>query len=165
MGERQTMKSLLVGIPAVALMAVLLFVVETRILAVPGTVYTVAQARAGIFRQPRSWVGRTVLVRARAFPLGASCPPINPWCTNVVLADGAAVLANTSTLVAMAADPARPDPLLSLLGRVPLVGRLIPQPQQVDWSHVATYRVHLSAQSFSPCLAPCMNVQLAGMAR
>ncbi len=157
------MKNLLVGILATALTVLLLFVVETRILAVPGTVYTVAQAHAGMIRQPQLWVGRTVLVRAHAFPLGTSCPPINPWCTNVVLVDGASLLANTPTLVAMAADAARPDPLVSQLRRVPLVDRLIPQPQQVDWSHVATYRVHLSAQSFSPCIAPCMNVQLAGM--
>jgi len=159
------MKSLLVGIPAVALAVGLLFVVETRILAAPATIYTVAQARAGMIRQPRSWVGRTVLVRARAFPLGANCPPSIPWCTNVVLADGNALLATTPTLVAMAAGPARPDPLVSLLRRVPLADRLIRQPQQVDWSHVATYRVHLSAQSFSPCIAPCMNVQLEGIAQ
>jgi len=55
------MKSLLVGIAAVALTVALLFVVETRILAAPSTVYTVAQARAGMIRRPRSWVGRTVL--------------------------------------------------------------------------------------------------------
>ena len=73
------MKNLLVGILATALTVLLLFVVETRILAVPGTVYTVAQAHAGMIRQPQLWVGRTVLVRAHAFPLGTSCPPINPW--------------------------------------------------------------------------------------
>ncbi len=159
------MKSLLVGIPAVAVAAALLFVVETRILAAPGTVYTVAQARGGMIRRPRLWVGRTVLVRARAFPLGTSCPPSIPWCTNVVLADGDALLATTPTLVAMAAGPARPDPFWSLLRRVPLADHLIPRPQQVDWNHAATYRVHLSAQSFSPCLAPCMNVQLEGTAQ
>ncbi len=159
------MKSLLVGVAAVTLTVALLFVVETRILAAPATIYTVAQARAGMIRQPRSWVGRTVLVRARAFPLGANCPPSIPWCTNVVLADGNALLATTPTLVAMAAGPARPDPLVSLLRRVPLADRLIRQPQQVDWSHVATYRVHLSAQPFSPCIAPCMNVQLEGIAQ
>jgi len=157
------MKSLLVGVAAVALTVALLFVVETRILTAPSTVYTVAQARAGMMRQPRSWVGRTVLVRARAFPLGANCPPSIPWCTNVVLADGDALL-STSTLVAIAAGPTRPDPLVSLLRRVPLVDRMIRQPQQVDWSHVATYRVHLSVQSFSPCIAPCINVQLEGIA-
>ncbi len=114
------MKSLLIGIPAVALAVVLLFVVETRILAPPGTVYTVAQTRVDMIRQPRSWVGRTVLVRARAFPLGTNCPPSIPWCTNVVLADGDALLTTTPTLVAMAPGLARPDPLLSLLRRVPL---------------------------------------------
>ncbi len=98
----------------------------------------------------------------------SACPCLPPWHElsadqSVVLVDGASLLANTPTLVAMAADAARPDPLVSQLRRVPLVDRLIPQPQQVDWSHVATYRVHLSAQSFSPCIAPCMNVQLAGM--
>jgi hypothetical protein len=163
------MKSLLVlvGIPAVALAAALLFVVETRIVVTPAMVYTVAQARAGMMRQPRSWAGRTVLVRARAFPLGTNCPPSIPWCTNVVLADGDALLATAPTLVAMAAGPARPDPLVSLLRHVPLADRLIRQPQQVDqvdWSHIATYRVHLSAQSFSPCIAPCINVQLEGIA-
>ncbi len=158
------MKSLLVGILALALVAALLFVVETRILAAPATVYTVAQVRAGMIRQPRSWVGRTVLVRARAFPLGTGCPPSIPWCTNVVLTDSDSLL-STSTLVAIAAGPTRPDPLVSLLRRVPLADRMIRQPQQVDWSHVVTYRVHLSAQSFSPCIAPCMNVQLAGVSQ
>jgi len=159
------MKSLLVGTLSIVLTVALLFVIEIRILATPSAVYTVAQARAGMIRQPRSWVGRTVLVRARAFPLGANCPPSIPWCTNVVLTDGDSLLSTTPTLVTMAAGPARPDPLVSLLRRVPLVDRLIAQPQQVDWSHVATYRVHLSTQSFSPCIAPCMNVQLAGMVR
>ncbi len=158
------MKSLLIGIPAVALAVVLLFVVETRFLVAPDTVYTVAQARGGMIRWPRLWVGRTVLVRAHAFPLGTNCPPSIPWCTNVVLADGDSPLATTHTLVAMAAGPARPDPFWSLLHRVPLVDHMIPQLQQVDWNHVATYRVHLSAQSFTPCIQPCMNIQLAGMA-
>ncbi len=156
------MKSLLVGIPGVALAAALLFIVATRIFVPPGMVYTVTQVQTGMVHQPRSWLGRTVLVRALASPLGTSCPPSIPSCTNVVLTDSNPILANTPTLVAIAA---RPDSLRSMLRRVPLADRMIPDPQQVDWGQFATYHVHLSAQSFAPCIPPCMNVQLEGVAR
>lgn len=156
------MKILLVGVPGVALAAAVLFIGATHIFAPPDTVYTVTQVRTGMVHRPRLWLGRTVLVRALASPLGTSCPPSIPSCTNVVLADSNPILANTPTLVAIAA---RPDQLRSMLRRVPLVDRMIPDPQQVDWGEFRTYRIYLSAQSFTPCIPPCMNIQLAGIVR
>jgi hypothetical protein len=156
------MKRVLVGSAGIALATGLLFLAANRFYVSMGPVYTVAQVQIGIGRQPRSWAGRTVLVRALATPLGANCPASVPWCTNVVLSDRDPGPAATPTLVAMAAQP---DPFWSLLRRVPLMDRVIADPQQVNWEQVATYRVHLSAQTFVPCIPPCMNIQLEGMVR
>lgn len=155
----------LAGLATTVLVCGVILLAARGLFTAPGTVYSVAQLRAGMRRQPRTWRGRTVLVRALAFPLGSQCPPANPWCTNVILTDRVPMLADTPTLIASAAPP---DPLLGLLRRVPLVGGviggLIPDPQQVDWEQLATYRVRLSAQSFAACLAPCIGAQLEGLA-
>jgi len=156
------MRNGLVGAAGVALAAVLFFLTANRFFVSTGPVYTVAQVQAGIGHHPRSWVGRTVLVRALATPLGASCPASVPYCTNVVLSDRDPELGSTPSLVAMAAPP---DPFWSVLRAVPLMDRVIPDPQEVAWQRVATYRVHFSAQTFVPCLPPCLNIQLEGMVR
>ena len=146
----------------VAALLVLSAVQLVGALAAPGKVYTVAQVRAGISRDPQLWRGRTVLIRALAVPLGAMCPPSTPWCTNVVLADHDPILATTPTLDEMAP---RSNPYVTLLRRLPLVDWVIPDPQQVAWEQLATYRLHISPQTFTPCLAPCLNLQLEGIAR
>lgn len=160
------MKRLLICGTGVALAFALVLMIGTRL---PGVfvaqraayVYTVAQLRADMGRRPALWRGRAAFVQAMAYPLGTNCPPSTPWCTNVVLTDDASIGATTPTLVVMAAPP---DPYTGLLRRVPLLGRLIPDPQRVAWGQRATYRVYVSAQTFTPCLAPCLNVQLKGIA-
>lgn len=156
------MNRVAIGLAAVGLAAGLLIVIGTGLAAVfaaSGKVYTVAQASAAMDRNPRSWRGRTVLVRAVAVPLGGNCPPSMPWCTNIVLTDHDPVLATTPTLVVMAA---RSNPYVTLLRRLPFVDRLLADPQQVEWGQRVIYRLHLSAQTFTPCLAPCLNMQLEG---
>src|SRR5690242_11605284 len=120
------MKNVLVGIIGVALAIGLLFLSANRYFVTTGSVYTVAQVQTAIGRRPRSWAGRTVLVRAVATPLGAGCPTSVPWCTNVILSDRDPSLPDTPTLVAMAAQP---DPFWSLLRQAPLMDRVIPDPQ------------------------------------
>jgi hypothetical protein len=46
-----------------------------------------------------------------------------------------------------------PDPLLTFVRWVPLLGGLLPARQVVDWGEVATYRVELRAVTDVPCSA------------
>jgi hypothetical protein len=149
-------------VAGVLLVGALLFLAANRFFASTGPVYTVAQVKAAIDQRPRLWVGRTVLVQALATPLGVNCPAIVPLCTNVVLSDRDPELGATPTIVAMAAPP---DPLWGFLRSVPLMDRVIPDPQEVAWQQIATYRVHFSAQTFVTCIPPCLNIQLEGMVR
>jgi hypothetical protein len=49
-----------------------------------------------------------------------------------------------------------PDPLLAALRRLPLAGRLVPEPQAVRWGAQATYRARLLAAPAAMCDAtPC----------
>jgi hypothetical protein len=43
------------------------------------------------------------------------------------------------------------DPLLAVVRRVPLMGGLLPAPQELDWGEVATYQVELRATPDGPC--------------
>jgi hypothetical protein len=49
---------------------------------------------------------------------------------------------------------AAPDPLLTLVRRLPLAGQVLSPPQVVRWWVVATYRVRLAALPANACPAP-----------
>jgi hypothetical protein len=109
-----------------------------------GPVYAVATLRQRLATQPAAWVGRTVLVRASAEPC--------PWW-------GAAerlrrCAARPLVLVAAATDhvaaplplfrPA-PQPLLTRVRSLPVLGTLLPQPPGLPLFTPARFRVRLLA--------------------
>jgi hypothetical protein len=103
-----------------------------------GPVYTVSELQAGLADNPHAWLGHTVLVRGVA--LGPACPS-NASC---VFAWPALVDADAPPLrsfLPLSMGPA--NPLLALLRRLPLVGRLVPRPQLLRWGRPASYRVQV----------------------
>jgi hypothetical protein len=158
------MKPLVMALAALVLAGGLALVVATSSKGAfaLGPVYTVAQLRAGLADNPRAWIGRTLLVRGVAIgPIGLSCPP-NASCPLAwpALIDAGAGNGPTLPLVAVSVGrvlripsvsvgrvlplslgPA--DPLLALLRRLPLVGRLVPGPQVLRWGKPTIYRVQV----------------------
>ena len=124
----------------------LIRVVRSR--AVLDRVYTVAQVRAGLARNPRAWVGRTVLVRGTMVVMVFACPyggdgfkcgalqweeldPDAPGPQPLILA------------------PASASPLLTFLQRLPLVGSSMPSAQPLR-EGPGVYRIQLRAPSHCP---------------
>jgi hypothetical protein len=105
-------------------------------------VYSVADVRSHLAQDPRRWLGRTLLVRGEANVSGCReaaatlvlCAPLRAYLTDPSPAPAVAVL----PLVA-----ARPDPLLTLVRHLPLVGSVAAPPQVVHWGLAAVYRVQL----------------------
>jgi hypothetical protein len=121
-------------------------------------VYTLAELRAGLVRNPAAWVGRAVRVRGMvqssgclAWDAGGSAP-CRDRAAYLLGPDGASVL--------QVAGWER-DPLLATLRRLPLVGRLVPGPRAARWGALATYRVRLQAAPAPVCDdTPCYEVFL-----
>lgn len=114
-----------------------------------GPVYSVAELRAQLAHDPRGWVGRTVRVRGRATACAIRidrgyfrCMPRQPRL------DDPSTDATTEPLLLAWADP---GPVLTAMRRVPLLGNLLPAPQQVDWGAVVTYRVQLRTATRGSC--------------
>jgi hypothetical protein len=103
----------------------LLVVAVSGLTAPAGPLYTVAQLRTALAANPRSWLGRTALVRALVFPLRASCPTTQSGCSALVLTDRAPGPAPAPPLIATAAPPA---PLLRALRWLPRAERLLAPP-------------------------------------
>jgi hypothetical protein len=113
--------------------------------------YTVAQVQAGLARHPGSWVGHTVRVRGRATACSIElehghfhCLPRQPHLDDP---DAGSWI---EPLLLVWKDP---NPALTIMRRVPLLGSLLPAPQELDWGTVATYRVQLRAVTRGPCSA------------
>lgn len=142
----------LAGLLLVAAVAV----TATSGLAAPAApIYSVAQAHAALLRAPRAWAGRTMRLRATAFPMaGTGCPMTTPWCSAVMLTDSDAP--DGGSLVAI---PAAPAPLWSLLRRLPFSQFFLPT-QQMVWGRSAIYRVRFIAQTFTLCAPPCLQTQM-----
>ena len=132
----------------------------------PAPVYSVSRVRAGLERDPRTWLGRTVFVRGRvtaaacAWP-GASCPPpLHTFCRHgsPCLSTPSSPTSPTSLMVTMELgddDASRPsailplewgaeDNVLTLLRRLPVVGQLAPAAQAVRVGMDGVYRVRLT---------------------
>lgn len=125
-----------------------------------GPIYSVALARAAIARQPNAWVGRTIRLRAIAFPLaGTGCPQVQPMCAAVLLTDSASGLDDAATLRAY---PGPTDALWQLVRRLPLGDRFVPAGPAIDWAVPAIYRVRFVSQPFAVCTAPCLAAQILG---
>ena len=134
------MKPFAVALAALVLaggLALVVFTVSHGVAAF-GPVYTVAELRAGLADNPHVWLGHSVLVRGVV--LGLSCPP-NASCAFAlpVLIDADAT--GPGNYLPLSVGPA--NPLLALLRRLPLVGRLMPGPQLLRWGRPAIYRVQV----------------------
>jgi hypothetical protein len=119
-------------------------------------VYSLAEVRAHLARDPGAWVGRIVEVRGRA--VGAHClwpaaaPDACPDPQPSSLVDPSGALPLTAGAAA---------PLLAAVRRVPLLWRVLPAPQVVDWAAPATYRVQLLAAPAADCgHPPCFRALL-----
>lgn len=134
-------------------------VTATSGLAAPaGPTYTVAQAHAAILRAPRAWTGRIMRLRATAYPMaGTSCPMTQPWCSAVMLTDGATPPNDGVTMVAIHATP---NLWWSFVRRLPFGDRLLPDQASMAWGRPAIYQVRFIAQTFTLCTAPCLQTQV-----
>lgn len=107
-------------------------------------------------RDPAAWVGRTLVVRARAVAkhwwLDRHSGGI---ATLVSLVDPAAT--DRTDGLPLARGPA--DPVLATLRWLPLLGRLAPAPQRPRWGTPAFYRVRLQTLPGSSC-ASCYEALL-----
>lgn len=115
----------------------------------PGPLYSLAALDAGLVRAPHSWLERTVRVRAL---LGGKCVATSGLYTQVC-SSWEMALTDPQGRQDVAPLPlawGSPAPLRAVLRRLPLLARLVPRPQIVHSSAVATYRVQLQT---SPCSA------------
>jgi hypothetical protein len=136
-----------------------LLVVGLGIVALPSRtdrspVYTVAQVRTHLVRQPHAWRDRTLLLRGVAVVAGTCLPPSGPQlalCAPSRAVLDAADAPSSGTALPLAS--AGPDPLLVLVRRLPLLGGLLPAPQAAAWGKVATYRLQLWAIPDAVCAA------------
>jgi hypothetical protein len=102
----------------------------------------VSELQAGLADNPHAWLGHTVLVRGVALRLGLglSCPS-NASCPVAWPALVDADAPPLRSFLPLSMGPA--NPLLALLRRLPLVGRLVPGPQLLRWGRPASYRVQV----------------------
>ncbi len=120
-------------------------------------VYTVADLTHHLAQEPRAWLGRTVRVRGE--PVGRSTWLYGPPATGHRPRRGSAMCCPEQLLVM---DPrlvdldapgapgfalvlGAPDPWLTALRRVPVVGSWVPGPQELRWGVPTIYRIHLEA--------------------
>jgi hypothetical protein len=114
-------------------------------------VYTVAQVQTLLAREPKQWLGRTLLLHGMV----AGEPAYHPM-PSLVDADAAVAIAPLPV-----ARSTRPDPLRAFLRRVPLLGELVPAPQALRWGADATYRVQLRGAPGTWCtMPPCYQAVL-----
>ena len=111
-------------------------------------VYTVAQVRAGLARNPRAWVGRTVLVRGTMVVIDFACPYGGDGfkCTPIHWEELDPDAPGPQPLILA---PASASPLLTFLQRLPLVGSSMPWAQSLR-EGPGVYRVQLRAPAHCP---------------
>ena len=111
-------------------------------------VYTVAQVRAALARNPRAWVGRTVLVRGTMVVMAFACLYSGDGfkCGALQWKELDPEAPGPQPLI-LASAPA--SPLLALVHRLPLVGPLVPWPQPLR-EGPGVYRLQLRAPSHCP---------------
>ena len=129
-----------------------------------GTVYSVAAVNAYLANDPGSWLGRTIQVRGEIVPCiavpsagGGPCAELTPDSGRL---EGY-LKSGMPTAVALPVMHAGLDPVRSVVRWVPLLGRLVPAPQELHWGVVATYRVQLASVPNSICGAgACAEARL-----
>lgn len=125
-----------------------------------GQVYTIATIQVELAKDPASWEGRTVRVRAVL------------WGCRVwrgALRTSACLVWQPVLLDATRADATRPLPLawgetppvLTLLRSLPAIGHLVPAPQVPMWGVAAIYRVQIQVRRCSTSQPPpCWQIML-----
>jgi hypothetical protein len=129
---------------------------STQRIAAEGPTYGVGDLQRQVAGDPGRWIGRTVLVRGRvAMDRTWSAP--DSIGTRFELLDPGTPGGTPSLLL----DWGGADQLLVSLRRLPLIGRLVPQPQVLRWDARATYRVRLRASPARECgTPPCYEALL-----
>jgi hypothetical protein len=136
---------------------VLIMACAAAILARPanaaGRAYTVAQVRAGLSRDPRGWIDRTIFVRGvvmRCLRV-EGCYGTPAGIPSIGLVDGIPIVEAPRTMVLSQSLPLllERDPLRAYLRRAPFIRAVLPTPQRLSLTQAAVYRVRLSV------LAPC----------
>lgn len=103
-----------------------------------GSVYTVADVERQVSRDPADWIGRIVLVRGQPVSYLLQAPD------GIVMQIGLVDPGRGHNARPLSLRWGEPDPLLSLLRRLPMVGRFAPRPRQLSWDTPAIYRIQLS---------------------
>jgi len=176
---RRRVAATLVVVLGMALLTELVTAGARRPSSLAGPVYTVAQVRAGLARQPAAWAGRTLLVHGVAVesfwgtgPTTSAghlcylppftCPLVAPNGTTVYLAviDDSVrpnhrhaffMVQNTMTLF-LAVQPITPNPLIAFARRLPPLTRFLSAQGQVPGGVSHLYRIRLwSATSIPRC--------------
>jgi len=114
-------------------------------------VYTLADVRRGLNREPAAWLRTPVLLRAmatsrftRSCPLGlASCLVSTP-----LLVDPG----TQSARGGLALEWGAAYPMAAALRRLPVLGLLVPLPQRPQWDRAAIYRVQIRRPSSRRCV-------------
>jgi len=124
-----------------------------------GRVYGVSQVIAGLNRDPRAWVGRTVLVRGAGLRLLPGCGA-GHWCL-----EGLYEPAARRRGAVLLLEPGPADPLVARLRRVPILDGVAPLPQRLRGGAAAVYRVRFQAAPRQSCDArPCVTAILVDAA-
>ncbi len=136
------------------------------------TVYTVAQVRAGLARNPGAWVGRTILVRALIMQCRRveGCSAIPTGIPRMGLVDGIPIIEMPRATVLSQSLPLQieQDPLRAFLRRAPLLDRVVSPPRRLSLAQAATYPVRLVVltpcaveSSRQPCIAALLTDTVA----
>jgi hypothetical protein len=118
----------------------------------PNQVYSVAAVRTLVNRAPTRWLSRELVVRALAEP----CPWWGATARIEHCASQAQVLIGApgeAPAEPLPLVPPTPQPLLSLVRSLPILGDLLPRSPVLvlHWSTVATNRIRLQAIANSIC--------------
>jgi hypothetical protein len=110
-------------------------------------VYSVADVRSHLAEDPRRWLGRTLLVRGEA--IAAAC--VESAATAILCAPPRVFLTDPGPSLAvrplLPLVSASPDPWLTSVRRLPLLGSVLPPSQVVHWGQVAVYRVQVRSRA------------------
>lgn len=112
-----------------------------------GRVYTVAQVRAMMARNPSEWVGRTVLVRGTATETVLACPFRSAFKCGAI--GWTEIDPDAPGAHPLIVAPAPPDALLDSLRRLPLLGRFLPARSSLHEGR-GVYQIRLRATPGCP---------------
>lgn len=116
-------------------------------------IYSVAMARAALSRAPQLWLNRPLRLRAilasacelDIYPASNTCRSFQP-----AMFDADATAGATPFPVVLG----RQGTGMAFLRRLPLVSRMVPAPQLLQWGTAAVYQVQLRAGTSRYCHAP-----------